>query len=185
MQVNDFVIVKASEGEGWRSSAYPEQIAAVRAAGKLAGAYHFAWPNQNPLTEAANFVGAADLRPGELAALDMEREKAGESWETRVAYALAWCDEVKRLTGATPLVYVNWSWVKGLRSAATATQWARLTKYPCWLAEWSGTAGDFSTIDGQTGEGGWPVGMHQYAVIDDLDRDYIPNITSVRLLAKP
>lgn len=179
------MIIKASEGEGYVSPAYSAQIAAVRAAGKLAGAYHFAWPNQDPLKEAANFVAAAGLRSGELAALDMERSDGGESWSARVAYALAWCGEVKRLTGATPLVYANWSWIKGLRSAATASQWANLTKYSCWLAEWSGAAGVHSTIDGQTGGRGWPIAMHQYGVIDGLDRDYIPDVSSVHLLAKP
>ena len=162
-------------------------MAAVRASGKLAGAYHFAWPNQNPTTEAANFVKAAGLRPGELACLDMERQTAGESWATRVAYALTWCSEVKRQTGATPLIYVNWNWIKGMRSAATAAQWAELTTYPCWLAEWSDVAGQHSTINGQggTSEGGWPIAMHQYGVINGLDRDYTADIDGLRKLAKP
>ena len=181
---NRFVIVKATEGEGWKADVYPAQVGAVRTAGKLAGAYHFAWCNQDPLKEAANFLAGAALKPGDMAALDLERETAGESWATRVTYALAWLDEVKAKTGATPLVYVNWNWIKGLRTAATVAQWDRLVAYPLWLAQWTGTAGQFDTVSPKTGSSkGWPVVVHQYAVVDNLDRNWTPDLAALRALA--
>ena len=51
-----------------------------------------------------------------------------------------------------------------MRSAATAAQWAQLTSYPCWLADYSGVGGQHSTINGQTGtsEGGVITGPEQF-----------------------
>ena len=43
-----FAIVKATEGLSYDSPSYAAQMAAVRDAGLCAGAYHFAWPNQDP-----------------------------------------------------------------------------------------------------------------------------------------
>ena len=184
---NEFVIVKATEGMTWKSPDYAGQVAAVRAAGKRCGAYHFAWCNQDPLKEAANFLAGAALKPGDIAALDLERETAGETWAVRVAYALAWLDEVKAKSGATPVVYVNWNWIKGMRTAATLAQWDRLTQYPLWIAEWTGTPGDHSTVTAKDGSNpdDWPILIHQYGVIVGLDRNWTPDIAKLRAVAVP
>lgn len=180
---NSFIIAKATEGTGWRSPVYVDQSNA--AGGKFLGAYHFAWTNQDPLKEAENFLAHSALGEGEIAALDMERADAGESWETRVAYALAWCDEVKEKTGATPLIYLNWTWIKGLRTAATLEQFDRLITYPLWLAEWTGVAGQHSTVTHKDGAGQdcWPVLIHQYAVADGLDRNWTPDLNKLKAIA--
>ena len=116
----------------------------------------------------------------------MERQTAGESWATRVSYAINWLAAVKSRTGATPLIYLNWSWIKGLRTAATAAQWAQLTSYPLWLAEYTNVPGKHSTVTSKDGtsQDSWPILLHQYAV-DTLDRDYTPDIDGLRKLAKP
>jgi GH25 family lysozyme M1 (1,4-beta-N-acetylmuramidase) len=179
-----FVIVKATEGQGFQSPDYAAQIAAVRDSGKLAGSYHFAWPNQDPIAEAQNFVTYASLRSGELACLDLENWDAknpatmsGTPWTQRLDYAIAWLDEVKRLTGATPLVYVNWDWIKNLRAAAGVTsangwastpKWAALTAYPLWIAQYV-SPGKFDTVSGE-----WRIVMHQWTNNDGgLDGDWI------------
>ena len=51
-----FAIVKATEGLSYDSPSYAAQMQAVRDAGLCAGAYHFAWPNQDPLKEAEHFA---------------------------------------------------------------------------------------------------------------------------------
>jgi GH25 family lysozyme M1 (1,4-beta-N-acetylmuramidase) len=178
-----FVIVKATEGETWTSPDYATQRTASGA--KFLGAYHFAWPNQDPAKEATHFLATAALKPGQLALLDMERAEAGESWATRVAYALAWLDAVKAATGAAPLLYLNWSWIKAMRTAATADQWKRLTAYPLWLADWSGVPGKHSTVTSKDGTNpdSWPILLHQYAVLDGIDRNWTPDLAALRATA--
>lgn len=179
---NQYVIVKATEGQTWTSDAYPAQRDTAGA--KFLGAYHFAWTNQDPHVEADNFLKYAALRKGEMAFLDIERSTAGESWETRVAYTIEWCEHVAAYTGATPLIYANWNWIKGLRTAATVAQWDRLTDFPLWLAEWTGVPGKHSTVSPKTGSSkGWPVLLHQYGVVDNIDRNWTPDLAALRALA--
>ena len=186
---NAFVIVKTSEGEGFQSPPRAEQVAAVRAASKLVGHYHFAWTQQDPAKEAANFLAASDIRVGDLVALDIEKGDDGATWATRLVYTLAWLDAVKAATGAKPLVYANWNWVKGLRTAATLEQWARLTAYPLWLAEWSNVPGQHSTVTSKDGtnQDSWPIHVHQYGVLDGvggrLDRNWTRDIAALKALA--
>ena len=173
-----FAIVKATEGLSYDSPSYAAQMAAVRDAGLCAGAYHFAWPNQDPLKEAEHFARVAALKPGELACLDVENwpEITAASWTQRLTYTLAWLREVKRLTGATPLVYANWDWIKGLRTAATVAQWDELVTFPLWIAQYR-AAGTFDTVSPKTGSAnGWPVVMHQWTNNDGgLDGNYMPD----------
>lgn len=188
---NAFVIVKATEGMGGKNSLYASQRDA--AGRKFLGAYHFAWANQDPLKEAANFLTYAALKPGEMAFLDVENwgtgshptpEMLATSWATRVGFALAWLDEVRAKSGAVPVVYANWDWIKNLRLAATSAQWARLTAYPLWLADYSGTGGKHSTVTSKDGTSpdSWPIVLHQY-LVDTLDRNYTPDLAALRALA--
>ena len=168
------MVVKATQGQANVSTGWPAHMDAVRAGGLLAGAYHFAHCKQDPKVEAAHFVKTAALLPGEVAALDLERETDGESWPVRVAYALTWLRQVRAATGARPLVYANWSWIKGLRTACTLEQWAELTSYPLWLAEYSGVPGKHSTVTAKDGssEDSWPIACHQWTNNDGgLDGD--------------
>lgn len=174
-----FVLAKASEGQSWKSADYGLQRAELGS--KIFGAYHFAWPNQDPAVEAGNFLTAAALKSGELAALDLERATAGESWVTRVRYAVAWLERVSGALNCTPLVYVNWTWIKGLRDAASVTEWDQLVRFPLWLAEWSGVPGQFSTVDPKAGSTkGWPVLVHQYGVVDEVDRNWVGSLAALK-----
>ena len=188
---NAFVIVKATEGMSGRNADYSAQRAATGS--KFLGAYHFAWSNQDPLKEAANFLAGAALKPGEVAFLDVENwgtgphptpEMQATSWAQRVTFALAWLDEVKAKTGGTPVLYANWDWIKNLRTAATAAQWTRLTAYPLWLADYSGTGGKHSTVTSKDGSNpdSWPIRLHQY-LVNDLDRNWTPDIAALRACA--
>ena len=141
-----FVICKATEGISTDDSKYVLHRANVAKYGKRHGAYHFAWPNQDPLLEAAHFVRVAALKPGEIACLDVENwgdgtQMAATPWAKRVAYALTWLREVKRLIpGVTPFIYMNWDWVKNFRTASSSAQWAELCTYPVWLADYDSNA---------------------------------------------
>ena len=188
----EFVIINATTGLKSISDALDTNTQVARKSGDLTGFYHWSQTvndlattpdKSDPIGEARHFVTNSKAKPGDILALDHEEELG--TWPQRVAYAVAWLEEVKRLTGATPLLYVNWNWVKGLRTAATAEQWARLVKFPLWLADWSGTPGKHSTVTSKDGTDpdSWPILVHQYAVINDMDRNWTPDITALRALA--
>lgn len=183
-----FVVVKATEGMHALNDDYAAQMELARQQeAKVAGAYHYGWPVQDPTVEAEHFVSTADLGPGEIAALDLERTADGDSWANRVMYALTWLRYVYAATGARPLIYLNWSWIKSLRTAATAAQWAELTSFPLWLADWSNVPGKHATVTSKDGtsQDSWPILIHQYGVVDGIDRDWTPNLTALRAIAVP
>lgn len=172
-----FVMVKASEGQTFKDSQYLTHRKNAVAKKKKVGAYHFAWCNQNPVTEANNFFAAAQLQEGQLACVDLEdwgpKDTAGVrtamvgiTWAMRVTYALAWLKEFRRLTNGTviPLLYMNWDWIKNFRTAATTAQWAELTSYPLWLADYgAGVAGSFPSVNPKVAGGPtFTVFMHQW-----------------------
>lgn len=176
-----FIIVKATEGLTYDSPLYVQQTLA--AAGRLTGSYHFAWPEQDVVKEAQHYLQTAKPASGQIVALDLEHDGAS-TWPARVAYALAWLRYVENATGAIPLVYVNWTWIKGLRSAATVAEWEELTTFPLWLAEWTKTPGQHSSVDAKPGSSSqWDVLIHQYDVIDNIDRNWTPDLNALRSIA--
>lgn len=192
----DFIILKATEGEGGRNSLYPAQRAAAGA--KFLGAYHFGWASQDPVKEAANFTGYANLGPEHIAFYDGEdwgetdstkpnytRDKAmrdATSWSTRVGFQLAWINIVSKSNAV--MSYHNWSWIKGLRGGATLAQWDSLTSRPLWLAEPTGTPGQHSTVTAKDGsnEDDWQILLHQFAT-KPYDQNWTPDIAALRAAA--
>lgn len=72
-------IAKATEGQHTRDAWFARHITDIKAAGLVPGAYHFAWPNQDVATEAANYIGAVrdHTVPLFVHALDLERYPNG------------------------------------------------------------------------------------------------------------
>jgi GH25 family lysozyme M1 (1,4-beta-N-acetylmuramidase) len=186
--------VSASTGLLTVSAMLAEHTATARANADVVGFYHWSQtvnssattPDQSdPVGECAHFLDAAKPQPGDILALD--HEQALGTWPQRVAYAVAWLEECARRTGARPLLYVNWDWIKGMRTAATADQWARLTAFPLWLAEPTGTPGQHSTVTSQDGADPdcWPIVVHQYATTDGVDRDYAADLAELTACAVP
>lgn len=186
-----FVIAKATEGKGYDDSAYLKHQARSKAAGKKFGAYHFAWPSQDPLIEAEHFVRVAALQPGDVACLDLENwdsknnyaAMAGVGWRQRLEYGLIWLRTVEEAIGAQACVYVNWSWLGNFRTVSTLDEWVELTSYPLWLASYStknpdGTwrqskPGEYASVNPKEGTNlSWAVAMHQFTSNDGgLDGD--------------
>lgn len=190
----EFIILKATEGMGGRNSLYPAQRAA--AGDKFIGAYHFAWPNQDPAKEAANFLEYAALKPGQWAFYDGEdwgetdpakpnyaRDKAmrdATPWTQRLSFQFEWSRIVKA-AGIRVGAYHNWEWIKGLRGASTLAQWPTLTSHPLWLAQWSGVAGKHDTVTSKDGTNpdSWPIIAHQYAKTP-YDLNWTPDIRALK-----
>lgn len=175
--VNEFVIVKATEGTSYTSPLYDAQR--VAAGTKYAGAYHYSGtPGGAAVEEASRFLAVWD--GSGVPALDVETAVTAD-------FVIGWLDHVKQVAGHTPIVYTNWKWLPGLRTGCTVAQWEHLVTFPLWLAEVA-AAGHNSTVDAKPGSSkGWPVIIHQYAYTPDgagneIDRDWTPDIGKVRAL---
>jgi len=96
-----FAFAKASEGEHTHDAKFGTHITGIIGAGLVPGAYHYAWPNQDPAAEAANYVSAVHTHrvAGFVHVLDLERRTDGANYKGRTAkqiqaYAQAWIDDV-------------------------------------------------------------------------------------------
>jgi GH25 family lysozyme M1 (1,4-beta-N-acetylmuramidase) len=80
-----FAFAKASEGQTSRDSRFATHITGIIKAGLIPGAYHFAWPNQDPRREAANYVAAVKDFAGKGFChwLDLERYSDGRNYAGR------------------------------------------------------------------------------------------------------
>ncbi|WP_225859667.1 glycoside hydrolase family 25 protein [Streptomyces albicerus] len=102
-----FAWAKASEGQRSRDSRFDAHIAAIIKAGLVPGAYHFAWPNQDAVTEANNYIGA--VKPYAASHdfvhwLDLERYSDGRNYAGRTSAQIrAWAETwIARVQAAFP-----------------------------------------------------------------------------------
>lgn len=144
----DFAIVKATEGptpDGeWFLSDYEERADSVIKNGKLLGFYHFYSSNADPVEQARWFVDSLDGYIGKGALfLDWESrtysaDKGGGSSDVvslDPSVAKQWLDEVYRLTGVKPGIYMS-------RSVTTMHDWSEVAKdYPLWVAAYPSSEG--------------------------------------------
>lgn len=106
----DGVICKISEGTGYAWPGAPAALAQIRAAGKLAGAYHYAGSSGtsaqvfDPTAEADYFLAHYAHRPGEVIVLDWEPAHSPADPD---AWVYTWCERILARTGVLPMVYMN------------------------------------------------------------------------------
>ena len=111
-----FAIAKATEGTGNVQTTFGGNIAAIRAVGMTAGAYHFLDWNEDPVAQAHHFLSVYTPKPGDLPpALDCEACTVSSA--AAVAQVSGFIDEVERhLSGRRMLLYfsgnhfVNLAW---------------------------------------------------------------------------
>lgn len=140
----DFVIAKATQGTFFRDTTFKDHIETALNHGQKIGAYHFADPatGTTPQEEAAFFVDAVRPYLGRIFMfLDWEASALnyGASW------ALAWLNEVERLTGIKPGFYTSASVVWDGAYKAIADNGNAL-----WIAQY--TSASAPTM----GNSGWP-----------------------------
>ena len=126
----NFVICKATEGTGYVDPNCDKHYQRAKKQGKLLGFYHFARPDlnkgeQGAKNEAAYFVKNCKNYFNEaIPCLDWEQ--SGTTGQT--SWAKAWLDEVYRLTGVRPLIYMSASVVNG-------NNWSAISNdYGLWIA---------------------------------------------------
>lgn len=159
LTTTEFVIVKATGGTAYSNPYFTSHLQATLAAGKMAGAYHYAREKGCKGTakaEAAYFYSKVKDYIGKIVlVLDWEEELSlGPAW------ALEWLDEVTRLTGVKPLIYTG-------QSACASYNWSAVVKagYKLWLAQYPNyTPTDYKTNPWRSGGIGAFTGyvMHQY-----------------------
>lgn len=124
----DFVIIKASEGNGYKDPRLDQHYNAVKKAKKLYGFYHYARPDlgNTPEAEADWFISLVGHHAGKcIYALDWE----GDSLRYPETWALRWCQRVQEITGVKPLIYCSASDVYKMRILY-------MYDFGLWVAHW-------------------------------------------------
>lgn len=122
----DFVVVKATEGDGYVDPNCDSHYQRAKAQGKLLGVYHFARPDlgNSAEAEAEFFVRNIQGYIGEaILVLDWETDTWNTNWAKR------FLDKVYELTGVRPLIYMSASVVNG-------NDWSEVAAadYGLWIA---------------------------------------------------
>lgn len=118
-----FAFIKATEGNGYTDPDFGRNAVGAAAAGLVVGFYHFARPDlgNTPEAEAAWFVRvvAPFMRPGELAALDLEVQGGNYA-----EWARRWLAAVRAALGFEPVFYTYRSYfaAHGISFASIGSQ---------------------------------------------------------------
>lgn len=131
----DFVIVKATEGIGYVDKYCDGFFQKAKALGKCLGFYHFARPVNDPIKEAQFFYENTKNYFGKaIPILDWEAENKHD-----VAWAKKWLDEVKRLSGVKPMIYMS-------ESVVNAYDWSSVVAgdYGLWVAKYRDNNPDYN-----------------------------------------
>jgi GH25 family lysozyme M1 (1,4-beta-N-acetylmuramidase) len=108
-----FGFIKATESTTFQDSRFGENWPAIRAAGLVRGAYHFARPSESTAIAQAdyfvNYVGAhAGFSGTDLPILDFETS-GGLGTNKGLEWCIEWSKRVRARTGLVPLIYMG-SW---------------------------------------------------------------------------
>lgn len=125
-----FAFVKASEGEGWKNEYYDEDARTAAEAGMQVGAYHYARPAEDPITQARFFASVINDGPALSLppVVDLEVDE-GLGATQLSAWTQLFLNEVKARTGKTPMIYTyRYFWYERMDNTSA------FTSYPLWLA---------------------------------------------------
>ena len=132
----DFVIIKATEGNGYTDEMCDTFYQKAKSLGKKLGVYHFARPDLGNTAEAeADWFIKETLGYHKEAMLVLDWE-SGDL--TNVAWAKAWLDRVYSKTGVKPVIYMSASVMHGADWSSVAN-----ADYGLWVANYgtnNGTA---------------------------------------------
>ena len=126
----NFLIPKATEGVGYVDKSCDKHYQRAKQQGKLLGFYHFARPDLNQGTDGAKreanffYTNCKNYFKEGIPVLDWEQPGT----TGQVSWAKAWLDEVYRLSGVRPLIYMSASVVNG-------NNWSSISGYyGLWIA---------------------------------------------------
>lgn len=121
----DFVILKATEGVGYKDSCFDAWAKDVLASGKKLGIYHFATGRTSGAEEAFYFWKVVKKYNGKaIFILDWEANAVRKG----VSYAKAFLDNFYKVSGKRCLIYMS-------QSVTTSYNWSKVAeKYGLWVA---------------------------------------------------
>jgi lysozyme len=127
-----FTFIKATDGESGIDPLFRANWSQAHAAGLKRGAYHFLRPQQDPESQARNFLAALNDDPGELPpVLDFEL-LGGTQPPQALTSALRWMQIVEHACGRKPVLYTGPSfWRSALGSSSL------LAEHPLWIAHYT------------------------------------------------
>lgn len=131
----DFVIVKATEGTSFVDAYCDKFIQTAKRMGKPYGFYHFARPSNDAIKEAQFFYNNTKNYFNEgIPVLDWEAENKNDT-----AWALRWLNEVYRLSGVKPMIYMS-------ESVVNAYDWSAVVAgdYGLWVAKYRDYVDDYN-----------------------------------------
>lgn len=134
----DFVICKATEGNGYTDEMCDTFYQKAKALGKKLGVYHFARPDLGNTAEAeADWFIKETLGYHKEAMLILDWESGDLS---NIAWAKAWLDRVYQRTGVKPLIYMS-------ESPAKSYDWSSVANadYGVWVAKYGVNNGEPNT----------------------------------------
>ena len=127
----DYVIMKASEGEGFKDWRFKGRWRKAQKFGYKRGAYHFFRPGKDAASQAQNYirqVGTLDSRDFPPI-LDIEKTD-GLSAQDLNTIALEWLQIIEKHYGRKPIVYAYLYYLNNILSSEI-TQ-----RYPVWVANY-------------------------------------------------
>ena len=132
----DFVIVKATEGVGYVSPSCDKQFQSAKKLGRLLGFYHFARPELNDAVKEAQFFYKNTMSYFKDAVPFLDWESEGKF---NVTWAKKWLDEVYRLSGVKPLIYMS-------ESVVNSYNWKNVADagYGLWVAKYLDYNADYN-----------------------------------------
>lgn len=144
----DFVIVKATEGAGEVDFRCDAHFQRALSQGKKLGFYHFARPDLNGAKEEARFFVDNCKNYFGHATPFLDWEQPHTQWN--VGWAKEWLDEVQRLTGIKPMIYMSASIVNGYDWSSVAG-----ADYGLWIAGYPVGEDSWNIPDFPYGTGAW------------------------------
>ncbi len=132
----EFAYLKSTDDVDYLDERFAYNRAHAKANGLSVGAYHFARPDPaagDAVREARWFVDQTNPRPGELLpVLDIETND-GLTQDEMTTWAHRWVEEVRELTGVTPMVYTSpYGWLERFGDTRRIAR----DGAPLWVAHW-------------------------------------------------
>lgn len=125
-----YVFVKATQGATGVDPDYARNIAAARAAGLVAGSYHFYVTADDAASQFANLAQHLDLKPGDLPpVIDIEVLSSSGSLPDLAAQLQALLDDIERAWNVRPILYSGENFAN--------VDLKGFSRYPLWLAEYT------------------------------------------------
>ncbi len=125
-----FAFIRATRGRNFRDYLFDANWSAVKNAGLLRGAYHFYIANEDPATQAHNFLKTVKIEAGDLPpVLDIEDGDGTVSDEQLLKGIKIWLTAVEHTTKVKPIIYCNLTYYQRFVAG-------RFDDYPIWVARY-------------------------------------------------